>query len=657
MASVSLFNLSAGTTLASGDILVFCDISDTTQSANGSDLKITLTNFFAGIPVPVNVTSASATALAVGRLGATTPAFTVDASTASQVAGLKVTGAATGGTVAVVATDSGSNTSLTLNAKGSGTIGIGTVSTGLVTITPALTVGGVATLTAGTAAVLTFGAHLSGTSFNSAGNVTLATDAASTNTVSTIVARDSSGNFAAGTITASLTGSISGNAATATALQTARTINGTSFDGTANITVTAAAGTLTGGTLASNVLASSLTSVGVLAAPHFTAAVVDSGGLTVTAGGITVTGASTITGTLGGITTLTATSIVGAVTGNASTATALQTARTINGTSFDGTANITVTAAASTLTGTTLASNVVTSSLTAVGTLASGAVPASLVTAGTFGSGSYTFPGALAMTGALTGVTTLTTSGAINATGGAVNISGGANPYIDLNDGTGDAYIEIVAGVLRLTPRSGQSINLNATVSSGAINGQTISSAASLTGTLTVAGAATFSGTLTVGTSSLGDSFSVFQFPGTSVGLTLRDSLDTSGAYFQAFRNSAGTIIGSVNRVGTTSAVIYNTTSDYRQKNNIRDLTGSGAFIDALKPRTWEWVSDGSIGSGFVAHEFVTVSPSSVSGTKDAVNVDGEPIYQGMQASTSEVIAHIVAELQSLRLRVAQCEV
>lgn len=55
-------------------------------------------------------------------------------------------------------------------------------------------------------------------------------------------------------------GSITGNAATATALQTARTINGVSFDGTANITVTAAAGTLTGTILASNVTASSLLS-------------------------------------------------------------------------------------------------------------------------------------------------------------------------------------------------------------------------------------------------------------------------------------------------------------------------------------------------------------------------------------------------------------
>ena len=60
-------------------------------------------------------------------------------------------------------------------------------------------------------------------------------NATNNNTVSTIVKRDSSGNFSAGTITAAL----SGNASTATTLQTARNINGVSFNGSANITITA----------------------------------------------------------------------------------------------------------------------------------------------------------------------------------------------------------------------------------------------------------------------------------------------------------------------------------------------------------------------------------------------------------------------------------
>jgi hypothetical protein len=67
-----------------------------------------------------------------------------------------------------------------------------------------------------------------------------------------------------GSVTGS-SGSTTGNAATATTLQTARNINGVSFNGSADITVTAAAGTLSGATLASGVTASSLTSVGTLA--------------------------------------------------------------------------------------------------------------------------------------------------------------------------------------------------------------------------------------------------------------------------------------------------------------------------------------------------------------------------------------------------------
>ncbi len=60
------------------------------------------------------------------------------------------------------------------------------------------------------------------------------------------------------------TGALTGNASTATIFQTPRNINGVSFNGSANITVTAAAGTLTGATLAAGVTASSLTSVGTL---------------------------------------------------------------------------------------------------------------------------------------------------------------------------------------------------------------------------------------------------------------------------------------------------------------------------------------------------------------------------------------------------------
>jgi hypothetical protein len=59
---------------------------------------------------------------------------------------------------------------------------------------------------------------------------------------------------------------------------------------------------------------------------------------------------------------------------------------------------------------------------------------------------------------------------------------------------------------------------------------------------------------------------------------------------------------------------------------------------------------------GFIAHEVQEVSPGSVVGEKDAVDAEGNPVYQAMEYGSAEFIANIIAELQSLRARVAQLE-
>jgi hypothetical protein len=122
---------------------------------------------------------------------------------------------------------------------------------------------------------------------------------------------------------------------------------------------------------------------------------------------------------------------------------------------------------------------------------------------------------------------------------------------------------------------------------------------------------------------------------------------------FYTDNGSARVTAGSISSSGSTTT--YATSSDYRRKSNVADLSGSGAFIDALKPRTFDW-DTGDKGVGFIAHEFAEVCPSAVTGEKDAVDSDGKPVYQAMQASSSEVIANLVAELQSLRARVAALE-
>lgn len=78
-----------------------------------------------------HITSSSATALSVGQSGATNPAFNVDASTASSVTGITVKSAASGGGVEIKVTSSATNEALGVDAKGSGAIVIGGVSTGL----------------------------------------------------------------------------------------------------------------------------------------------------------------------------------------------------------------------------------------------------------------------------------------------------------------------------------------------------------------------------------------------------------------------------------------------------------------------------------------------------------------------------------------------
>lgn len=80
---------------------------------------------------------------------------------------------------------------------------------------------------------LTAGNYLNGLTYDGFTTATWSVDATTTNTGDKIVARDSLGNFSAGTITANL----SGNSTTATRFETPRTINGVAFDGSQNITV------------------------------------------------------------------------------------------------------------------------------------------------------------------------------------------------------------------------------------------------------------------------------------------------------------------------------------------------------------------------------------------------------------------------------------
>jgi hypothetical protein len=84
------------------------------------------------------------------------------------------------------------------------------------------------------------------------------------------------------------------------------------------------------------------------------------------------------------------------------------------------------------------------------------------------------------------------------------------------------------------------------------------------------------------------------------------------------FKNNAGSTVGSI---VVTSSTAYNTSSDYRLKENIIDITSASEKVKQLKPKKFNWISDdtNTLRDGFLAHEVATVVPEAVTGEKDAV--------------------------------------
>jgi len=117
---------------------------------------------------------------------------------------------------------------------------------------------------------------------------------------------------------------------------------------------------------------------------------------------------------------------------------------------------------------------------------------------------------------------------------------------------------------------------------------------------------------------------------------------DTSGTSYPMYIvNSVGTNVGSISM--TNSAVAFNTSSDYRLKENIEPMTGALATVAQLKPVTYDWKAGGS-SQGFIAHELAEVCPEAVTGEKDAVDVEGNPRYQGID--TSFLVATLTSAIQ-----------
>ena len=124
---------------------------------------------------------------------------------------------------------------------------------------------------------------------------------------------------------------------------------------------------------------------------------------------------------------------------------------------------------------------------------------------------------------------------------------------------------------------------------------------------------------------------------------------DTGSANQYSFAfNRNGTLVGSVTNTNTITA--YNVSSDYRLKENIIPLMGALEKIAQLKPSIYNYKIDKTTKiEGFIAHELQAVFPHAVTGEKDAIDKNGKPVYQGVDASF--LIASLTAAIQELNTK------
>lgn len=141
----------------------------------------------------------------------------------------------------------------------------------------------------------------------------------------------------------------------------------------------------------------------------------------------------------------------------------------------------------------------------------------------------------------------------------------------------------------------------------------------------------------------------------TNAALWSRGSDGEVETYYRVTGAGANTKVGSISI--TTTATAYNTSSDYRLKRDIEPLSGAVEQIKALRPVLYNWNidADGTPKTqGFIAHEIAAVLPQAVTGKKDALDGDGLPEYQGVDAG--KAVPVLVAALQEALLRIEALE-
>jgi hypothetical protein len=166
------------------------------------------------------------------------------------------------------------------------------------------------------------------------------------------------------------------------------------------------------------------------------------------------------------------------------------------------------------------------------------------------------------------------------------------------------------------------------------------------------------SGYVTIGTTSNHHTAQTVIQGNTSGGanpLTVANSNTSAGQHYHIImQRGASSIVGSIQT--TLSATVYLTSSDYRLKENIVNITDGITRVKQLQPRRFNFIVDNTkVLDGFIAHEAQTVVPEAVSGEKDGEEMQGIDQSKFVPLLTA-ALQEAIAEIETLKTKVAALE-
>jgi len=135
-------------------------------------------------------------------------------------------------------------------------------------------------------------------------------------------------------------------------------------------------------------------------------------------------------------------------------------------------------------------------------------------------------------------------------------------------------------------------------------------------------------------------------------GFCINDTASGNGAAFINF-HTGGTSRGAITN-NNNSAVAYNTSSDYRLKENVSYSFDATTELKKLKPCKFNFIGGDLTVEGFLAHEVQAVVPQAITGTHNEVDDDDNPVYQGIDQS--KLVPLLVKTILELEARITALE-